>query len=477
MPRFCIIIVALVLAVVSTGMLWFTFDHFVPLHSRSVSLEHRVFSENSLLSRVEMIVEASELNPVRIQDFAKMGHRMRFLKDWINIAQDLKHLGASAELTGQLWESSERLASTLMPFLRHPSLPRPLHTAISSHNSGTQGIVIPAGNGNFHFACHLIANIREILNSTLPIEVAFGGDGDLSIQRRKFVTNTWPDVKLLDVTSRVNDDTVDLYLGRYAIKPFAALASRFEKVILLDADDIFLQDPERLFESPGFEATGTMLFHDRAIWATRDRFHEEWWQDQFDTLGDISDNIAKSRAMLERFSEHGESGVVVLDKSRTSVVLGLLHTCWQNTRDVRRSVTYDVGNGDKESWWFGFEALGTPYAMDEKYAIALGSPCPQHAGEVRVCTTNIGHLDHEDRLLWWNGGLFQDKSAAELVYSDLPSVWMVDGQWTPAERGYYSSMIHSHYEYVTAEEAHIISRIIRRAQAIDQLLGEHLRYL
>ncbi|KAF1355533.1 hypothetical protein BDV97DRAFT_395885 [Delphinella strobiligena] len=167
-------------------------------------------------------------------DFAKMGHRMRLLRDWINIMQDRKYLGASAELTGQLLGSSERLASMLMPFLQHPSLPRPLHPAISSHNTGTQGIVIPTGNGNLHLDFHLIANIYGTLNSTLTIKVAFGGDRDLSIERLKFITNTRSD---------------------YAIKPFAGLASRFEKVILLDVDDVFLQDPERLFEHPGYEAT------------------------------------------------------------------------------------------------------------------------------------------------------------------------------------------------------------------------------
>jgi hypothetical protein len=44
----------------------------------------------------------------------------------------------------------------------------------------------------------------------------------------------------------------------WAIKPFAALASTFEKVIVIDADSVFLQPPENLLSETGWQETGTL---------------------------------------------------------------------------------------------------------------------------------------------------------------------------------------------------------------------------
>ena len=42
---------------------------------------------------------------------------------------------------------------------------------------------------------------------------------------------------------------------------------------------------------------------------------------------------------MEGYAEEGDSGVVVADKSRLGVLIGLLHIAWQNTRDVREAYT------------------------------------------------------------------------------------------------------------------------------------------
>lgn len=48
------------------------------------------------------------------------------------------------------------------------------------------------------------------------------------------------------------------------MKPFAVIASRFQKTILVDADVIFLQKPEIIFDvHAGMETTGSSFHHDR----------------------------------------------------------------------------------------------------------------------------------------------------------------------------------------------------------------------
>lgn len=55
-----------------------------------------------------------------------------------------------------------------------------------------------------------------------------------------------------------------------------------------------------------------------------------------------STQLQRSRWWADQASrEEMESGVVVFDKRRTSVVYGLLFTAWLNTRVVREEVTYE----------------------------------------------------------------------------------------------------------------------------------------
>jgi Mannosyltransferase putative len=53
--------------------------------------------------------------------------------------------------------------------------------------------------------------------------------------------------------------------GGWALRPFAILASSFKKVILTDADTVFLQDPSALLTEPGFMDTGAIFYRDRVL--------------------------------------------------------------------------------------------------------------------------------------------------------------------------------------------------------------------
>ena len=50
------------------------------------------------------------------------------------------------------------------------------------------------------------------------------------------------------------------------MKPFALLASKYPRTILVDADAIFLRSPDDLFDQhAGLSETGALFYHDRAI--------------------------------------------------------------------------------------------------------------------------------------------------------------------------------------------------------------------
>lgn len=190
------------------------------------------------------------------------------LANWIDLMSDEIALHETLEHTGLL-ERLEQAVCVFYPFLIHPWRAydkTPLASLRARQVLGSQGIVIVTGREHFRYAAHLITNLRDVLGSKLPIEIAYAGEDDLPRDHRVALRSLGDEVFFLDVLSVFSDDTLMLKDGRSAIKPFAVLASRFQQVILMDADAVFLQKPETLLDAhQGFKSTGVLLFHDRLL--------------------------------------------------------------------------------------------------------------------------------------------------------------------------------------------------------------------
>ncbi|KKY38683.1 putative glycosyltransferase family 71 protein [Diaporthe ampelina] len=350
-----------------------------------------------------------------------------------------------------------------------------------------RGIVIPTGNKTFRFACHLIVSLRRVFKTTLPIQVVYAGNTDLPEAKRNALQSLASlrtedgevehgDISFLDVTEVFDDSTLGLTYGGWAIKVFAALASKFTEVILLDADAVFFQDPISLLKQKAYQDNGALFFHDRLLWQYDFRERHQWWHSQVIREGP---NLNKSLVWTETYAEEQDSGVVVVDKSRLDVVLGLLHVAWQNTRDVREETTYKMTYGDKEAWWFGFELTNTGYAFEKHYGGIVGwgrnvaqltstanitSPPTQPE---RVCSFVISHVDESDKLLWYNGGLLKNKITDKREF-EVPTHWMMDAEWEKgANKPDMSCMKRGIAMELTDAEKEIIKRSIEEAQSVD----------
>lgn len=132
------------------------------------------------------------------------------------------------------------------------------------------GIVMCVGQKNHVLAAQNIRTLRNVLGSTLPIEIFYAGDHDFPWENRKLLGDLAPNIQILNILD-FYDDTVaginDSLTGNgWAMKPFAMLASRFQKAILVDADTIFLQRPDAYFDVDiHLKETGTLFYHDRAV--------------------------------------------------------------------------------------------------------------------------------------------------------------------------------------------------------------------
>ncbi|KAK2774489.1 glycosyl transferase [Colletotrichum kahawae] len=460
------------------------------------------------------------LGPPYKKIFGELGERTKILRSWIEALEERtpkgqRLVGAERDF---LAEQIERVAASLYPFLQSP--PRDPHSrspladlrrsfgsaeppvrqpqqlveesvdggagapaaaadAISRRQTDdgiykpkNAGIVIPTGSGTLRFACHLVASLTRVHRTTLPIQIVYAGDEDLSEEDRDTLVQaaaTGDDghIEFLDITTVFNDTTLRLAEGGWAIKPFAALGSRFEEVILLDADVVFMQAPEQLLQQRSYREKGALLFHDRLLWKGQFPERHDWYHEM---IKRPSEELSKSRVWTERYAEEGDSGIVVLNKGRLDVLMGLLHIGWQNTYAVRNSWTYRITYGDKETYWIGLEVTGSKYSFSRHYGGMVGWRFPIRGVQTdmtQVCSFVIAHVDEMDNLLWYNGGLLKNKMGNATEF-EVPTHWMIDQQWVKgAKKKDMSCMVGTNVRELLDHEKNVLGKSIEAAQDVD----------
>lgn len=431
-------------------------------------------SEAELRNISQKAKEYSE-NPVKApykSTFWEVGQRSRELSKWISRSEQV---GTTSRSGREVLTIVEESTQELFPFLknppRNPQSKTPLSDLRKSFDKRSRGIVIPVGGGeqSVRFAGHLIVSLRKVLHSRLPIQVVYAGEDDLPKKDRDGISNLdgASDVEFLDIFTVFDDTTLKLKDGGWAIKAFALLGSRFEEAILLDADAVFIQKPERLFAQRAYIEKGALLFHDRLLWQHAFKQRHEWWKDQ---IKEPTAEMNRSLVWTEDYAEECDSGVVVLNKGRVNNLVGLLHVAWQNTHDVREEVTYRLGHGDKESWWLGLELGGSRYEFEQHYGSMLGWGKEENGNVTRVCSFVIAHTDEKDKLLWYNGSLLKNKRVDPEGY-EVPEYWMMDGKWHKGRtKDDMSCMTDSVVLELTNEEKRLLRESLEVAKRVDTAL-------
>ena len=269
--------------------------------------------------------------PLDIFDLSGMSRRFLAFSALIESTRSCSSI-SSAPLVHALEEQ--------FPWLNPSHLQYTPWTAQRHQRRETTGIVISVGTANIAFAYRLIHTLKSDLKSTLPIEIAYAGESDLSYGERDMLQALDPAIEFVNLLQYFDNAIVGLSNGGFATKPFAMLASRFEKAILVDTDVIFLQAPDHLFASdPGLINTGTLFWHDRA-YVHPGKFSRRDWiagilQDQSPSL-----TLRASTFWKHDLWEQMDAGVVCLDKSRSDVFANLLFTVWMNTKEAREGIIY-----------------------------------------------------------------------------------------------------------------------------------------
>ena len=127
----------------------------------------------------------------------------------------------------------------------------------------------------------------------------------------------------------------------WELKSYAILHSPYREVLLLDADNVPVVNPEFLFTSSEYRATGALFWPD--FLRGRDKKNMAIWR----SFGLHMPNELEF-----------ETGQILVDKSRCWRALCL--ALWMNENS---DFFYQYLHGDKETFHLAFRKLKEPYAL------------------------------------------------------------------------------------------------------------------
>ncbi len=214
-----------------------------------------------------------------------------------------------------------------------------------------RGIVICAGGASYFTNAWVCINMLRRWGCTLPIEVWHHGESELDARMESLLTTF--DVHCVDA-AKLRRQIPVRRLSDFALKPYAILHSQFQEVLLLDADNIPLFDPESLFEREAFKETGAIFWPD---YPSAEAVRKVW-------------RICNIRY---RKAPPFETGQVVVDKARHW--RGLCLTMWLNEHS---DFFYDYTHGDKETFHLAFRKLEEPFSMPDTPLLPLRWTMCQH---------------------------------------------------------------------------------------------------
>ncbi|DAZ92879.1 TPA: hypothetical protein N0F65_011582 [Lagenidium giganteum] len=346
----------------------------------------------------------------------------------------------------EVFETRDRLPATQ---LKQPEA--------ASKKSLEQGIVLPLFDKIAVLGASLILELRA-LHVDLPIEVPHCGDLAPEMQQRLMKIDSR--LRIYDVCALAAHQTDPLApqsqwfcrdlkhcqerFRSFYIKVLSVVLSRFQEVMLVDADVMFFRSPMALWQSMQYATTGTFFFHDRICYDT-------------DFLGErIDANNDRYRAMhafLSTFNLDPFRGIPTLPRprARTDVAGGSLNISepfepsefllqshswnsrsghqmdsslllWNKERQPRATAilahfislcgSYPPSHGDKEFFFLASELAETQYGFSDYNVGSLGwevnANRTQLCGDmVQYSPSNAGNASAA-RLLYINSKHFLD---------------------------------------------------------------------
>ncbi|POM80632.1 Hypothetical protein PHPALM_1503, partial [Phytophthora palmivora] len=161
----------------------------------------------------------------------------------------------------------------------HPEklqLAQTLHN-IAQNTSQPRGIVIPVYEPIVKLAASLILELRT-MGVEAPVEMPYCGDVSMGSQELFMQKEALGSIRFYDVCELAASATIEgngkkvfcedieacyKKFRSFDIKIVSVMFSKFEEIMMIDADTAFFVSPTILWESVKYKATGTLLMNDR----------------------------------------------------------------------------------------------------------------------------------------------------------------------------------------------------------------------
>lgn len=294
-----------------------------------------------------------------------------------------------------------------------------------------KGIITTMSIKEIDFFLRLV-KVLDKLDNKLPIEIVVTTQEDYNDFKRLLevrLQHSKQHIQILNVSYILNDEYVNRKINGYMYKWIATLFNTFEEFIFIDADVVPFQSIMTFFDIPEYKQNGLYLYRDRNIGHAKLEghckitfFNLEPTTSEYQLIGtkwlfnleSSSSNSNDKEPSIEQniynsFFNDGvmhqvDSGIVIMRKTVENYG-SLLMSLQLNMAEVLN----DCVHGDKEYFWLGPLILGNHYNIDPTRCGAVGSVYEESTEDndikrLGICSTQIGHCDADNSLLWLNGG-------------------------------------------------------------------------
>lgn len=230
-----------------------------------------------------------------------------------------------------------------------------------------RGIVICAGGQRYFPCAYVCINMLRDAGCTLPIELWHMDSGEMSEEMKDIIR---PFGVACVNAGEVRVKHPVRIMNSYEIKPYSIIHSKFQEVLLLDADNVPLKNPEFLFDTEQYRETGAIF-----------------WPDYSSTR--VGHLIWEICSLNHTDDPEFESGQIVLDKSR----------CWKELQvtmfmNDNSDFFYRVLLGDKDTFRMAWKACNRKYSLIPHPIRKLPKTMVQHD------FTGIALFQHRNASKW-----------------------------------------------------------------------------
>jgi glycosyltransferase involved in cell wall biosynthesis/ADP-heptose:LPS heptosyltransferase len=226
-----------------------------------------------------------------------------------------------------------------------------------------RGIVIPAGGPEYLACAWVCISMLRKLKCKLPIQVWHIGEQECPQAVKELFAKL--EVEFVDAIG-MRRKWPTRRLGGWPLKAYAVVNCPFKEVLLLDADNVPLINPAKLFESKPYLETGAIFWPDLG---RIQQEHPVW-------------NIC---AVSYQDEPEVESGQLIVNKERCWRALQL--ALWMNEHS---DFFYLHMHGDKETFHLAFRRLDQRYSMPSLPPVDIRGALLQHDFDGKVIFQHRG---------------------------------------------------------------------------------------